>query len=325
MATGDDRPEPTIGRYDEIERPGPPPVMQEARPEKVKILSIALALAALAVFVGIVWYAYDQGRQVGSDAAAPLIKAPSKPVKIKPQDAGGMRVPDQDKLVLQDVDGAKVERVERLLPQPEEPLAPITPPVTPPITLPTAAKATDAAAPETAGVTAPVQTPTVTTTPAVVSALKPALTPPPKVVKPLGTPVAQKSKPAAKKPESGTAETVTKAVTKPIAKPAAVEPVPKKTAVAKAAARDVPATKGKFMVQIAAVRSQQNAKAEWQRVQRKNPDVLSGLTLMTQKIDLGANKGIFYRIQAGPISEAQAAKICQTLKSRKQACILVRP
>lgn len=321
MATGDDRPEPTIGRYDEIERPGPPPVMQEARPEKVKILSIALALAALGVFVGIVWYAYDQGRQVGSDAAAPLIKAPSKPVKIKPQDAGGMRVPDQDKLVLQDVDGAKVERVERLLPQPEEPLAPITPPITPP----TAAKATDAAAPETADVTAPVQTLTLTTTPAVVSALKPALTPPPKVVKPLGTPVAQKSKPAAKKPESGTAETVAKAVTKPIAKPAAAKPAPKTTAVAKAAARNVPATKGKFKVQIAAVRSQQNAKAEWQRVQRKNPDVLSGLTLMTQKIDLGANKGIFYRIQAGPVSEAQAAKICQTLKSRKQACILVRP
>ena len=97
-----------------------------------------------------------------------------------------------------------------------------------------------------------------------------------------------------------------------------MQPAPAKTAAA------TPAT-GNFRVQIAAVRSQQRAEAEWQRVQRKNPDVLSGLTLMTQQINLGADKGIFFRIQAGPLSRQQAAKICQVLKSRKQACILVRP
>jgi outer membrane biosynthesis protein TonB len=260
--------------------------MQEVRPEKVKVLSIALALAALGVFVGIVWYAYDQGRQVGNDAAAPLIKAPSKPVKIKPRDAGGMRVPDQDKLVLQDVNGAKVERVERLLPQPETPVLP----------------AQTASTTDTAVATAPKPPPVVPQ----VQAEAPRRPEPPKIVKPVTDP------PPASAAVTAPATPAVKEAT-PAAKPA-----PAKTAAA------TPAT-GNFRVQIAAVRSQQRAEAEWQRVQRKNPNVLSGLTLMTQQINLGADKGIFFRIQAGPLSRQQAAKICQVLKSRKQACILVRP
>ncbi len=297
MATGDDRPEPEIGRYDEIERPGPPPIMQEVRPEKVKVLSIALALAALAVFVGIVWYAYDQGRQVGNDAAAPLIKAPSKPVKIKPRDAGGMRVPDQDKLVLQDLNGAKVERIERLLPQPETPVLP----------------AQTASTTDTAVATAPKPAPVVPQ----VQAEAPRRPEPPKIVKPVTDPPPASA--AVTPPATPAVKAATPAAKPaPAKKPATVQPAPAKIAAA------TPAT-GNFRVQIAAVRSQQRAEAEWQRVQRKNPDVLSGLTLMTQQINLGADKGIFFRIQAGPLSRQQAAKICQVLKSRKQACILVRP
>ena len=120
MASGD---ESSGGPRDSVQ-PGPPPILEEAPQDSGRFVSIALALGALAVFVAIVWYAYDQGRRVGGEAVAPLIKAPSKPVKIKPSDPGGMAVPNRDKVIFEGVSEGGEQRVERLLPPPETPLPP---------------------------------------------------------------------------------------------------------------------------------------------------------------------------------------------------------
>jgi len=80
-----------------------------------------------------------------------------------------------------------------------------------------------------------------------------------------------------------------------------------------------------YRLQLGAVRSEEAAKQEWQRLQRAQPDILGKLTLATARVDLG-EKGIFYRIQAGPIAdEAAAAQSCTALKSRNVGCILVKP
>ncbi len=78
-------------------------------------------------------------------------------------------------------------------------------------------------------------------------------------------------------------------------------------------------------MQLGALKSEEAAKAEWQKLQRQNSDVLGKLSLSVSRVDLGA-KGTYYRIQAGPIADAaQAAQECAKLKSRKIGCILVKP
>ncbi len=67
------------------------------------------------------------------------------------------------------------------------------------------------------------------------------------------------------------------------------------------------------------------AKSEWDRLQHQFPDALGGLKLTVQRADLGA-KGVYYRVQAGPLADAaKAKKVCAELKLQQQQCLLVRP
>ena len=64
-------------------------------------------------------------------------------------------------------------------------------------------------------------------------------------------------------------------------------------------------------------------RAEFQRLQKRYPEALGGLGVAYVRVDLG-DKGIYYRVQAGPVDEARATSICSTLKSQSVGCILVR-
>lgn len=80
-----------------------------------------------------------------------------------------------------------------------------------------------------------------------------------------------------------------------------------------------------YRLQLGAVRSEDAAKQEWQRLQKSQSDVLGKLGVTVERADLG-EKGIFYRIQAGPITDAnEAAQSCTALKNRNVGCILVKP
>jgi cell division septation protein DedD len=113
----------------------------------------------------------------------------------------------------------------------------------------------------------------------------------------------------------------------PPAPPAAIaQPSPAVIAPPVATNAPTPTVSGPgYRLQLGAVRSEEAAKQEWQRLQRAQPDILGKLTLNAARVDLG-EKGIFYRIQAGPIAdEAGAAQSCAALKSRNVGCILVKP
>ncbi|MGO8914906.1 MAG: SPOR domain-containing protein [Stellaceae bacterium] len=86
-----------------------------------------------------------------------------------------------------------------------------------------------------------------------------------------------------------------------------------------------PAAAGKFYrLQLAAVRSPEAAKQEWERLKRLHGDVLGNLSLSAERVDLG-ERGIFYRIQVGPIADAaKAEQQCGELKRRGVSCLLVR-
>lgn len=79
-----------------------------------------------------------------------------------------------------------------------------------------------------------------------------------------------------------------------------------------------------WKVQLASLREQTKAEAEWQRLQHANRDLLHGLLLHVQQATL--SKGTFYRVQAGPLADrASAASLCHSLKSRNQDCLIVVP
>jgi hypothetical protein len=79
------------------------------------------------------------------------------------------------------------------------------------------------------------------------------------------------------------------------------------------------------MLQLAAVRQPEQAEKEWQRLQRTHAGLLGDLQISVVKADLGPQKGIFYRLRAGPLpDEATARQRCAGLSEQKVGCLVVR-
>jgi len=237
-------------------------------------------------------YMQDQeAEELAAQGGAPMILAPKFPLKEKPSDPGGMKVPDRDKVVYDRMAGddgaATATKVERLLPPPE---APIEPPKAAPQVLEPKAE-----------MPAPAKTPE-----------PPA---PPKAVEPAPEP-APASKPVAKVEPKVEAKPEPASEPKPVAK---VEPKPAATAAATG-------TPGQgYMVQLSAVRNEANAKSEWDRLSKKHADLLGGLQMVIQRADLGA-KGVFYRVRGGWFADrAEAKAVCDALGKRNVGCLIAKP
>jgi hypothetical protein len=145
------------------------------------------------------------------------------------------------------------------------------------------------------------------------------LLPPPE--KPMPRPTASPPTPAAQP-----------ATPPPAAAPAAAQPAqlqqlaakpPDKTASATkpATAQEAPANAHGTRIQFGSVRSEDGARQEWDRIKRANADLLASISATPIRADLG-EKGVFYRIQTGPIADAD--RICGELKRRNIGCITAR-
>src|SRR5262245_53734820 len=95
------------------------------------LLGLGAAALALAGFGAIAAYGWLQyGHSSAGDGPAPLVKAEPRPIKTRPENPGGMTVPDQDKEIYGTMAPGRAPgaapaptRVERLLPPPEAPMA----------------------------------------------------------------------------------------------------------------------------------------------------------------------------------------------------------
>jgi hypothetical protein len=77
-------------------------------------------------------------------------------------------------------------------------------------------------------------------------------------------------------------------------------------------------------VQLASLRSPDAARDEWVRLKRDNPDLLGKLTAVAVRADLG-ERGIYYKIEAGPLpSKDAASRLCSQMRQRDLDCQLVR-
>jgi cell division septation protein DedD len=244
-----------IDRDERIDYSGEPPPDDELPPRR-HLGGAVLAVGVMALFAGGLWFAYHEGTKHATTSAAapdqvPLIRADGDPVKVKPDRAGGMDIPDKDNPIYAIKPGASP--TEHILPPPE---APAPRPTAPPVQ--------SAAAPQP-----------FTAQPA------PMLTP---------QQVAALAKPAAKPAE-------------PPAKAVATDGV---------------------RIQLASLRTPESARDEWARLKHENADLLGKLTAVAVRADLG-ERGIYYRVEAGPVGDkAAAVRLCKALKERDLECQLVQ-
>ena len=82
-------------------------------------LAVVLALGVMAMSAGTLWIGYRLSVGHAPSGDIPLIHADADPVKVKPDDPGGMEIPNRDRFVFNPTGNMPVER---LLPPPENPL-----------------------------------------------------------------------------------------------------------------------------------------------------------------------------------------------------------
>ena len=80
-----------------------------------------------------------------------------------------------------------------------------------------------------------------------------------------------------------------------------------------------------YRVHLTSIRNPDGAAAEWMRLKGLYKDLLGGLELRLKRADLGAGRGVWYRVQGGPLSKRAARARCAQFKARNVWCRVVPP
>lgn len=281
----DPPPRPVAYEPDSIPPPPRDSLLMRVNRRRGQILTVMVSIAAIASFGSVVWWAHNQDVKAGGRGLEPLVvQAPTTPSRVKPENAGGLVPPNQDKEVFNRIaPGAVPNQPEKLLPGVETPKLPAAGLPTPAAPKP---EATAAKTPTPMQPTAPGAGPTPAPTQA-------ATTPP-----------------ASAQPASATTATT-------------LVPTEAGPSIA-SLIENMSGPTGGWRVQIASVKSEDVAKSTWARLQSAHGDVLANLRMQAARVDLG-DKGVWYRVQAGPLDEKQAQSVCSTLKGRRADCVTVPP
>ena len=256
-------------------------------------LFIILTVLVLMAFGAVVWVAYQQGMKQGDRGAPPIIAAEPGPIRVAPENPGGVTVPDQDKQIYERIAGtAGVEEpAEALAAPPETPQDLPELPKEQPVAVAAATPAADTVE-----------------TPGAAEAGEQALV----------TPEAETAPPAAAQVEAEAA--AKKQAAQITSEIEAIDP-----GAADAAAKTASATAGAFVVQIGAFKSDVEAAEKWQSMKKKNGDLLGALKPDIKRVDLDS-KGVWYRLRVGPFeTRANAVAMCEVLRTRGGNCILTKP
>ena len=297
-----DRFEPNFGYPEQSPKMGNreiyPGVENQPRRRRRSLLPITIAGIVVIAFAGVLWFTYTGHRQP-ANGELPVVMAETTPVKIKPDQPGGMAVPYQDTTVYDQLSSAHQKQepgVEHLLQPPEQPLPkPLPAPEAPAELLPPAGLHDETAVAEVD--TLNTDPAALAPPPAVVAAPPATIVPPPH--QSIAPPPAQASMPPA-----------------PPTKPAPVATPP---VLAKPA--PLPVTGSGYMLQLGAFRDEATANNDWQTVKAAHAGELGALHSTVEKTVV-ADKTL-YRLKAGPLSEAQARQNCTTLKAANVVCIVV--
>ena len=258
-----------------------------------------IAWVTLSAFAGALWFAYEQGVRAGMENTPPLIKAEAGPVKVPPDDPGGLEVPHQDKEIYERMAGSETTGQEEatLRPEAERPVSKEqllastgrgdNASGTPTIPVPPLQKITDSGQGESEVPPAPVSTAEEAAEVSSAEGGTETKLPPPVPLVPKAS-----NQVAATQPQKPSVQQTATAV---------------------------------FRVQLGAYRTAEAAEGDWVRFSTREESLLGSLDHVIVRADLGG-KGIYYRLQAGPLDGPGAARaMCNKLQQRKLGCLVVRP
>lgn len=215
-------------------------------------------------------------------SGVPVVEAPGGPLRVKPENRGGMQVTGADDLILS---GDSGKQPEALAPPPEspEPNALQAPRAAPPPRPPAAAHAT------------------ATTT-------LPSAAPAPASPRPLTAETAPSGKASPATPDRP-----------PLAHLMAARAVLPGKPVA--ASEPAPRTPGRMEVQLAALSSEQAAKTEWDRLERRMPELLGGHRPLVVRAERDGH--ILWRLRTGGFGDAgQANAFCEHVRAKGGGCAI---
>ena len=110
--------------------------------------------------------------------------------------------------------------------------------------------------------------------------------------------------------------------TEPEAAPAPA-PEPEISSAAPEQSASLRADSGRFLVQIGAAQNEAAANGEIARLAKKHPNILSLLSGIVIRADLG-DKGVWYRMRVGPFAtRGDANGVCGQLKAVNVGCFVV--
>ena len=236
-----------------------------------QILTIMVSIAAIASFGSVVWWAHNQDVKAGGRGLEPLVvQAPTTPSRIKPENAGGLVPPNQDKEVFNRIAPNAVPTLpEKLLPGVETPKLP-------------AAGLPAPAAPKQEATTAKTPTPVQATAPGAGPTPAPGATTPGATAQPASATAAATNATTLVPTEAG--PTIASLI------------------------ENMSGPTGGWRVQIASVKSEDVAKSTWARLQSAHGDVLANLRMQAARVDLGCGSPPRARVQSRRCEERRSSR-----------------
>lgn len=248
-------------------------------------LFIILTALVLTAFGAVIYVAYQQGRTQGDRGAPPLITAEAGPIKIEPENPGGVTVPDQDKLIYERIAGAEPEATEGGLAAPPET----------PQDIPGAEPAGMEAA------AAPLESPGAAEEGDAALAAE------------IATAGPSAEQLAAEKAAKAQAAEITSQIEQ-------IDP-----GAADAAAVTASATAGAFVVQIGAFKDDGEAAGQWQSFKKRNADLTGALKPDIKRVDLAAKGVWYRLRVGPFETRQNAVAFCEVVKTRGGGCNVTAP
>lgn len=332
-------------------------------PDGLRWISIAVVVLVIFGFFSLAWYAYRTNSNAVSESSVLLVEAEDTPVKEKPKDPGGMEFEHKDKEIYNRMVAEQPEEsepVEKLLPEPEEPVVErsekgkeklsswindklhpgeIEEKEAPAKTSPKFIK--DDEEPVEKKSEEVIEEKKAEKTEEEKPVEKEAAEPKKEEAKREKEPLPEKAKPEEEAVEVKEAPVATEAVpakepapvkeVKETPKPVEKKPVPAVDPIVDAAedyAKPVNApqasTSGNFKAQLASLRTRAEAETTLSRIRAKHADLLGGKSFEIIEANI-PGKGMYYRIRVGGITTKQGiTSLCSSLGARGQGCMPVQ-
>ncbi|GGG51134.1 hypothetical protein GCM10010964_42990 [Caldovatus sediminis] len=237
-----------------------------------RLLAIAGGVAAVLALGAAAWWGASR-LGLGGPRGVPVIEPDPRPVKVRPQDPGGLRVAYQDEFIFDR------NARERALPPEDAQLAP---------------------GPERPAL----------------ERLRAQIAPPPAVMAPVAAPGpagAAGAEPGQAAPQAASAPGQAAAASAPAAAEAPDSP-----------AAFAPVAHGRIQVQLGALASEELARAEWERLARRMPELLAAFRPQILRFDRGEGAPPMWRLRVGGFADAATARaFCEQARGRGAACAVI--